>query len=374
MSECPSLSNCFQQQGHAGGQTHLSTFQKCATLAALFLVPAMPDVHKSRIVRWLCRRVFTPRLYFVGWIARLSARASRVAVASSAASAIVSYLAIWKISRLRMMPPGDMSYLLSCFRDSPSQFGQDALALLLCGNPNGATFIEAGACDGYFSSNTWILETNHGWTGVLCEPARVWIDVLKSSRHSIVDARALWRISGEKLLFSETESPNLSTLETFTEADNHASSRRERQTYQVESVSLLDLLRRHDMPQFIHFVSLDTEGSELEILRDFPFHEYSFGVLVCEHNNGPNRKLIENLLENVGFTYLQELSAVLPGDSCFVGPKFQGRLDELRTATRTQTARKSLPREISGDRLLRNPEDLISPLVVLRRLGKHWEN
>jgi len=329
------LCSCARIQEPSSGPLWLLRLQGLATVAALILVPAIPDVHRSGIVRWLCRRVFIPRMYIFGWVGRLSAWTSGLKAVSPAASAIVSYLAIWKISRLRMMPSGDLSYLLSCFRDSPSQFGQDALALLLNGNPQGATFIEAGACDGYFSSNTWILESKHGWTGVLCEPARSWLESLKSSRRCIIDARALWRVSGEKISFHETESPNLSTIATFSEMDIHATTRKGGQIYEVEAISLFDLLNLHDLPPFIHFVSLDTEGSEFEILRHFPFGEYSFGLLVCEHNNSPTRKQLEELLVNVGFTYLQELSVVLPGDSCFVGPKLKGRLESLRTPTRT---------------------------------------
>jgi hypothetical protein len=53
------------------------------------------------------------------------------------------------------------------------------------------------------------------------------------------------------------------------------------------AVTLEALLQKHDAPRVIHFLSLDTEGSEYAILKNFPFERYQFLAVCVEHNNDP---------------------------------------------------------------------------------------
>lgn len=42
----------------------------------------------------------------------------------------------------------------------------------------GGFFLEAGALDGYYQSNTFFLERDLGWTGLLVEPNPVFFEAL----------------------------------------------------------------------------------------------------------------------------------------------------------------------------------------------------
>uniref|UniRef100_A0A6C0HPS2 Methyltransferase FkbM domain-containing protein n=1 Tax=viral metagenome TaxID=1070528 RepID=A0A6C0HPS2_9ZZZZ len=54
-------------------------------------------------------------------------------------------------------------------------------------------------------------------------------------------------------------------------------------------------------------MSLDTEGSELEILKNFDFGKYKFGLIDVQHNyNEPIRTEIKNLLLSKGYIYKGE--------------------------------------------------------------------
>ena len=56
-------------------------------------------------------------------------------------------------------------------------------------------------------------------------------------------------------------------------------------------------------PAFIHFMSLDIEGAELEALKGFPFERIRVGALVVEHNREePKRTRLKALLETHGYT------------------------------------------------------------------------
>jgi FkbM family methyltransferase len=73
---------------------------------------------------------------------------------------------------------------------------------------------------------------------------------------------------------------------------------------QVKTISLLDLLDKANAPSFIDYMSLDTEGSEYEILKNFDFEKYRFGLIDVEHNFiEPRRTEIRNLLISKGYLY-----------------------------------------------------------------------
>ena len=50
---------------------------------------------------------------------------------------------------------------------------QDILVAVLARFKRNGYFVEFGATDGVYLSNTFLLEQQLGWTGILAEPARV---------------------------------------------------------------------------------------------------------------------------------------------------------------------------------------------------------
>jgi hypothetical protein len=86
----------------------------------------------------------------------------------------------------------------------------------------------------------------------------------------------------------------------------HAKSRISRKKYGVESISLSDLLALHKAPQKIDYLSVDTEGSELEILSNFDFN-ISIDIITVEHNyHQSNRERIRLLLTSKGYERILE--------------------------------------------------------------------
>jgi hypothetical protein len=76
---------------------------------------------------------------------------------------------------------------------------------------------------------------------------------------------------------------------------------------ELTTTTLGDVLERAHAPRFIHFVSIDTEGSELEILEGLPFDQYTVGAFAIEHNGEhPKRQRIRTLLEARGYRFERE--------------------------------------------------------------------
>jgi FkbM family methyltransferase len=201
---------------------------------------------------------------------------------------------------------------------SKSQLRQDLFVLTHLNFKKSGYFVEFGATNGIDLSNTHLLETRFDWKGILAEPAKCWHpDLVRNRKASIIDTRCVWKKSGATLRFSEVGYAELSTISEFNSSDSH--NRRDRLEYDVQTVSLIDLLDEHKAPPVIDFISIDTEGSEFEILNGFDFARYLFRVITCEHNHTANREKIRSLLTKNGYVQrFEELSQfddwyVLPG-------------------------------------------------------------
>lgn len=215
----------------------------------------------------------------------------------------------------------DTLMLLSAAAKSRSQLGQELVALALndfkCGY-----FVEFGATDGLSLSNTASLERDHGWSGILAEPGREWHTRLSSNRSCQIDYRAVHWASGEQVDFIPGD--ELGTIKGFESLDYHASMRQKRGGYKVETVSLEDLLGAHGAPNRIEYLSVDTEGTEYEILRNFDFSKYEFQFISVEHNYAPWAPELVSFLESKGYTpVLEEVSHF---ESWFVGPGMTSKL------------------------------------------------
>lgn len=66
------------------------------------------------------------------------------------------------------------------------------------------------------------------------------------------------------------------------------------------------MLIEYNSPNIIDYLSIDTEGSEYEILKDFNFTKYTFKIITVEHNFTENRSKIKNLLESKGYVRVFE--------------------------------------------------------------------
>jgi FkbM family methyltransferase len=198
-----------------------------------------------------------------------------------------------------------------CLRNlhkSKAQLLQDIFVLYILMEKKNGFFVEFGAANGIDLSNTYHLEKDYGWNGILAEPSRVWHPFFrKPDRQCIVDFRCVTDNTGDMVEFTEASSSEYSTISTFVESDMHCAIRRTAESYLVESVSLIDLLDQHNAPIDIDYLSIDTEGSEYMILKAFDFSKYHLKIITVEHNGiSPNRENIHELLVSWGFVRLFE--------------------------------------------------------------------
>jgi FkbM family methyltransferase len=213
------------------------------------------------------------------------------------------------IEFLLKMPPHSTSSLLKYFRKSKSQIRQDLFVLTELNFKTNGFFVEFGATNGINLSNSHLMEKEFGWKGILAEPAKCWHKDLKKNRVCNIETRCLWKDSFSTLTFNEVEIAELSTLNNYSGSDLHKEARKNGKTYDVTTISLNDLLEKYDAPRVIDYLSIDTEGSEFEILSHFDFSKYSFNVITCEHNFTLMRDKLYGLLSSYGYVRVyQEIS------------------------------------------------------------------
>lgn len=185
------------------------------------------------------------------------------------------------------------------FEKSKSQLLQDLFVLSTLQFKENGFFIEFGAADGIKFSNSWLLEKHFHWQGILAEPARSWHKDLEKNRKSKIETKCVWSTSNETLSFSEDTVAELSTLTKFDNDSNKLKTRLDH--YKVMTISLNDLLLIHNAPNEIDYLSIDTEGSEFDILNAFDFQKYKIKIITCEHNFTPQREQIFALLSQNGY-------------------------------------------------------------------------
>ena len=196
-----------------------------------------------------------------------------------------------------------------------SQIGQDLEVLKFYNNKKDGYFIEIGASDGISLSNTYILEKNYGWTGICVEPIPSDFEKLQKNRSCLCYDYAVYNTSNLVLPFAIKNfnmcSGLVNTLDNevvindviYNRDVNHDLN----QIINVKTISFSDLLKKSDAPKFIEYLSIDTEGSELEILSSIDFNTYKFGMIDVEHNFvEPRRSKIRELLEKNNYIYNKE--------------------------------------------------------------------
>jgi FkbM family methyltransferase len=202
-----------------------------------------------------------------------------------------------------------------------SQLGQDFFVIEILGGMSNGFFLDSGASDGVNASNTYLLESEYGWKGICVEPNEVFFPLLKKNRtchcvnYCLYDRDGVVDFVEASTLGGILEEYHPAHLEYAKRSFNLAEDATGKPgTVQKTAKTIRSVLRECNAPSVIDYWSLDTEGSELAILKSFPFDEYSFRVLTVEHNWLPVRKEIRQFLERKGYVLKREMGI----DDCYV--------------------------------------------------------
>lgn len=190
-------------------------------------------------------------------------------------------------------------------QDGHSQYGQDVTVYELLGRPAKGVFLDIGANDGVTLSNSLLFEEN-GWTGVCVEPHPVIFQTLQEKRSChLVNACISDRDETVDFMVVEGYAHMLSGIAKFFDErhfrridEDIASHGGSRRTIQIEALSPKTLLERFDI-HTIDYLSIDTEGCELPILKNFDLKQTDVKVIGVE--NGQRSSGLFRHLTSAGY-------------------------------------------------------------------------
>jgi len=212
-----------------------------------------------------------------------------------------------------------LAFALANSRRSYAQLAQDLWVLFETGEQRGGYFVEFGAGDGVLLSNTCLLEREYHWRGVLAEPNPVFHDALRRNRRAHVSTRCITGTQIGEVRFNQTADPHLSTMDSYSASDGHARVRARGHRITVPAQTLMELLQEARAPRRIDYLSIDTEGSEYDVLDAFDFTAYDVRMLTVEHNHTEQLPRLDALLAGHGFE--RKFAALTDFDAWYVNTR-----------------------------------------------------
>ena len=173
-----------------------------------------------------------------------------------------------------------------------SQYNQDQwINENIFKNKTGGVFIDVGAHDGKTINNTYFFENELGWSGICVEPIPDVFQKLRSNRNCICIEGGIAEKDGEDDFLKIHGSGEM--LSGFVDKydPRHVGRIHEEirlygghcEVLRIKTFNLNTLFQQNNL-DFIDFLSLDTEGGELDILKSIDFERYHIKVISVENN------------------------------------------------------------------------------------------
>lgn len=153
-----------------------------------------------------------------------------------------------------------------------AEFEQDRIAWELCDKRREGVFIDIGATDGVTRNNTLALERDYGWSGICIEPVLASFVKLRANRACATLCAA---IAGYD---------RLGVVSFHEDAGNHEISRIDVNGAHWSPCLTINHVLARLAGRPVSYLSIDTEGSELDILASLDFSRYPIRVIDFEHN------------------------------------------------------------------------------------------
>jgi len=172
-------------------------------------------------------------------------------------------------------------------------------------------FLEIGCWSGEHYSQTAWLEYERGWTGLCVDPFPVNFE----NRQCILCNKAVSRdgLSREfaKVTIDRRHGGDVSYLSGFSDMlHTYWPLIKEHCEYEmviVETITFEQLCKLYKLPEWIGFLSVDTEGSELEVFQSINFNKQRFGMITFEHNfDWVKRGAISRILSDNNYAIYEE--------------------------------------------------------------------
>jgi hypothetical protein len=184
-----------------------------------------------------------------------------------------------------------------------AQVFQDLYVLWKLKNKKQGIFVEIGTGYPTGGNNTWILESQLDWHGVLVEPNPTFSQAIQLLRKSELEPYAIYYESDVNLMLQVPVafSPGGGFKENFENIVNPTDVNTV--DIPVKTISMSDLLKKHQIPKNFDYLSFDTTGNSLDIsaLECMFVDQYFPKIITIGHNYKSHRTSLHNMLQSHGY-------------------------------------------------------------------------
>lgn len=175
------------------------------------------------------------------------------------------------------------------------------------------TFVDVGAHDGVNINNTLYFEKNNSWSGINIEPLPKIFDSLVINRPKSINLKyAVCNNDGETEFLSNTGyTEMISGIKDTFDSRHLQRLERENQEYnssteiiKVETKRLETILDEHEISR-VHYLSIDVEGAEFEVIKSINFDKVFIDVIGFENNYNDTSMPIIEYLQNKGYVIIR---------------------------------------------------------------------
>ncbi len=262
---------------------------------------------------------------------------------------------------------------------SNSQLLQDLWVVWQIGFPSEGYFLDVGAGDGVYLSNSLLLE-RFGWNGLLVEPNPRFTASIETHRQSRHARYCIYPELNSAVRFLDVPGlAELSRVIDYVPEDSHerAGRREDAAEIVVPGITAAQLMRQYECPPVIDYLSLDIEGAELVFLESVDWTAHRFRTITVEHNFTAQRAEIANFLS--ARDYVRVFGELTAWDDWYVAKEV---LDDPGATVSAQRARVAAADPFDRlDRLYRDRGDVRGRdrVARLRRIagvapvsGQNW--
>ncbi|XP_065557641.1 uncharacterized protein LOC136025541 [Artemia franciscana] len=209
--------------------------------------------------------------------------------------------------RSMMIIPSEKPYNLTSndLYFNPSQ-GQSQAVLHYLRNQEQGFFVEAGAFDGEFSSNTLYMERALNWTGILIEPDPFNFSLLKQKQRKswlLPACLSPFKYPVKSKFIKDLLNSRLGELED---------------SITVQCFPLTSILLALNATQ-VDFLSLDVEGAEMGILSNLNWNLLKIKSMTVEHRYiKEGTQALKDFMQTKGFMMMKRLRGRFVDDYIFI--------------------------------------------------------
>ena len=180
-----------------------------------------------------------------------------------------------------------------------SQYNQDILVDTLLKQKDDGFFIELGAAHSQKISNTYFFEKYRGWKGLLIEANPDFIQDLQSVRkNAIIEQCAVSSEEGELVFCAASMLGGIA--KHFNKSHKSRLGQEDFPEIKVRAYKLQTLLDKHQITE-VDYLSLDTEGNELDVLQSIDYERVVIKIMTVEISYPERFSAIYHFLKEKGY-------------------------------------------------------------------------